>query len=135
MRFPLTYPQRCEAISTPASCSRSKHSVVNGIWNRVFPVPHTAFSCCRHELGPNQLPKLLGRLILIGVNLFSIQTAEPALNHDIICLAALPIHTFPDLKTFQQSLVLCVGKLTPLIEVQDSRNSMHCYRFFERSQG
>lgn len=80
---------------------------------------------------PNQLPKLFGRLIFIGVNLFSLQTAEPALNHDIICPAALPVHTLPDLKAFQQSLVLCTAKLAPLIVVQDSRNSMHCYRFFD----
>ena len=80
---------------------------------------------------PNQLPKLLGRLIFIRVNLFRLQTAEPALNHDIICLAALPIHTLPDLKAFQQSLLLRTGKLTPLIGVQDSRNFMHCYRFFD----
>ena len=62
---------------------------------------------------------------------FSLTFTEPVLNHDIICPVALPIHTLPDLKTFQQSLVLCVGKLTTLIGVQDSWNSMHCYRFFE----
>lgn len=61
----------------------------------------------------NQLPNLLGRMILIGVNLFSLQTAElaldhaaePALDHDIICSAALPIHALPDLKAFQMGFV------------------------------
>lgn len=49
---------------------------------------------------------------------FSLQFTEPALNHDIICPVALPIHTLPELKAFQQSLVLRTGKLTLLIGVQ-----------------
>ena len=97
--FPLTYSQRCETIfAPPASYSRSKHPVVNGIWNRVFQCLMRPFRIVGMSIVPNQLPKLLGRLILSGVNLFCLQTAEPALNHDIICPAALPIHTLPDLQ-------------------------------------
>lgn len=83
------------------------------------------------NIGPNQLTKLLGRMILIVVNLFRLQAAEPALDHNIIYPAALPIHALPDLKAFQKGFVFCTGKLTPLIVVQDSRNSMRCYRFLD----
>lgn len=91
-----------------------------------IPVPHVAFPCCRHAHSRQSAPEAPWQIILIGVNLFSLQTAEPALNHDIICPAALPIHTLPNLKAFQQSLVLYTDKLTPLIGVQDKAGSGYC---------
>ena len=68
-----------------------------------------------------------GIVVLIDVDSFCFQAAEPALDHDVIRPAGLAIHALTDVEVFQKVLVLGAGELTALIRVGDSRGAVELH--------
>ena len=53
--------------------------------------------------------------VFVDVNQFRLETAEPALNHDIVRPTGFAIHALTDVKLFEQLFVFLTGELATLI--------------------
>ena len=73
------------------------------------------------DIGPDGFSRFLDIFILCKINLVILESAEPSLNHDIICPAALAIHALPDPLFFKKDSVFITGKLWTLITVDNFR--------------
>ena len=65
-------------------------------------------------------------IVLRQIGFFIFKTAEPPLNHDVICPPAFPVHALADPIFLYEVNILLTCKLTSLIRIQDLR-----FRCFE----
>lgn len=55
---------------------------------------------------------------LVDVDPLDFETVEPALDHDVVRPATLPVHALANTETLQQNLVLRTGKLASWPELR-----------------
>ena len=68
------------------------------------------------------------RVKFVDVDQLCFQTAEPPLNHNVVCPAGFSIHALTNVKVSQKLLVLITGELTSLVRIQDSGGAKAVYR-------
>ena len=69
-------------------------------------------------------------IVLRQVSFFILEAAEPALNHDIICPPAFPVHALTYPVSLHKVNVMLTGELASLIRIQDLRFG-HFEGFFQ----
>ena len=84
----------------------------------------TALKVVSMDILPDGTPCLTDVVILRQISFFILEAAEPALNHDVICPPAFPVHALTDAVFLYEVNVLLTCELTSLIRIQDLR---FCY--------
>ena len=86
----------------------------------------TALKVVSMDILPDGTPCLTDVVILRQISFFILEAAEPALNHDVICPPAFPVHALADPIFLYEVNVLLTCELTSLVRIQDLR-----FRYFE----
>ncbi len=60
-------------------------------------------------------PEFFGAVICINVNLFRLERAEPPLNHDVVRLTGIVVHTLTNMLAFKIRFIFFAGKLAALV--------------------
>ena len=63
------------------------------------------------DVASDRLPQFPGGAEFIDVNQLRFQTAEPTLDHNIVCPAGFPIHALADMQSFQKLFIRVACKL------------------------
>ena len=84
----------------------------------------TALKVVSMDILPNGTPCFTDVVILRQISFFILKAAEPALDHDVICPPAFPVHALTDAVFLYEVNVLLTCELTSLIRIQDLR---FCY--------
>ena len=63
--------------------------------------------------------QLFWATVLIDIDQFRLEAAEPALDHDVVCPAGFAVHALANSQTLEQPLVFFTGKLAALVRIQD----------------
>lgn len=69
------------------------------------------------DITSNCLPCFFDIIVLCQIGFFIFETAEPSLDHDIMCPVAFPIHALTDSVLFDEIDIFLAGKLTSLIAI------------------
>ena len=78
-----------------------------------------SFKIVSVDIAPNGSSGFLNVVILRQISFFILETAEPALNHDVVSPATLSIHALTDAVFSYEVNILLTCKLTSLIRVQN----------------
>ena len=78
-----------------------------------------SFKIVSVDIAPNGSSGFLNVVILRQISFFILETAEPALNHDVVSSATLSIHALTDAVFSYEVNILLTCKLTSLIRVQN----------------
>ena len=67
--------------------------------------------------------------VLLNIDFFGLQAAEPPFNHDVVGPVRLSVHALPDVQRLEQCLVVITGELAALVGIYDGRNAVAFHRF------
>lgn len=80
------------------------------------------------DITSNCWPSFFNIIVLCQVGFFIFETAEPSLNHDIICPATFPIYTPKNSVLFDEIYIPLAGKQIALLRIQNS--GFYAFKYF-----
>ena len=86
-----------------------------------------AFAVVVFDVFHDSMPEIPWAFILGDVNVFCLQTPEPAFNTHIVYPSCLAVHALPDAVGAEKLDIIIARELASLIRIDDRRGAVNIY--------